>query len=87
MATYQDITSGTALDQIIAAYKLDDGRPYFSIEISHLDDRAKKASSVQIQLNEPREADAWLKAIRTAAEQARMKHGYDIHSSTIEHGR
>lgn len=36
-----DSLSAIPLNQIVAVYKLDDGRPYFSVEVAHLDqDRA-----------------------------------------------
>ncbi|KAF7507044.1 hypothetical protein GJ744_010972 [Endocarpon pusillum] len=73
-----DIVDGIALNQIIATSKLDDGRPYFSIEVSHLEDATNRASSMSMQLNDPREADLWLLAIRNAAAKARNKHGYDF---------
>ena len=44
-----DSFSAISLNQIVAVYKLDDGRPYFSIEVAHLDqDRA-----VAITLRKP----------------------------------
>jgi hypothetical protein len=78
-----DIVDGIALNQIIATSKLDDGRPYFSIEVSHLEDATHKASSLSMQLNDPREADLWLAAIRNAAAKARTKHGYDFPPTTL----
>src|SRR2546423_3077109 len=82
---HTEITFGIALDQIIAVYKLDDGKPYFTIEVSHLDDISKRASCMQIQLNEPREGDAWLLAIRSAASRLRLKHGFTPDTTTFEH--
>lgn len=78
-----DIVDGIALNQIIATSKLDDGRPYFSIEISHLEDANSKAYSMSMQLNDPQEADLWLAAIRNAAARARLKHGYDFPSAAL----
>jgi hypothetical protein len=66
---FSEITSGIALDTVVAVSKLDDGRPYFSIEISHLDETSNRASCMQLALNDPRETDLWLDAIRTAAIQ------------------
>jgi Ran GTPase-activating protein (RanGAP) involved in mRNA processing and transport len=82
---HTEITFGIALNQIIAAYKLDDGKPYFTIEVSHLDEVSKRATCMQIQLNEPREADGWLIAIRSAASRLRLKHGFKPDTSTLEH--
>ncbi len=78
-----DIVDGIALNQIIATSKLDDGRPYFSIEVSHLEDAVNKASTMAMQLNDPREADLWLAAIRNEAARARTKHGYDFPPATL----
>lgn len=78
-----DILDGIALNQVIATSKLDDGRPYFSIEVSHLDDAINKASSMSMQLNDPREADLWLVVIRKAAAEARAKHGHDFPPGTL----
>ena len=82
---HTEITFGIALDQIIAVYKLDDGKPYFTIEVSHLDDVSKRATCMQIQLNEPREADAWHIAIRSAAGRLRLTHGFKPDTTTFEH--
>ena len=70
---YTDITVGIPLDQIIAAFKLDDGKPYFTIEISYLDERSRRATSMQVQLSEPREAEAWLHEVRNASSRIRAK--------------
>ena len=85
LVSYADITSGIALNEIIAVYKLDDGRPYFSIEVSHMDDRGRRAACMHMQLNEPREAESWLFAIRTAAASARMQHGSMFLPDTISY--
>ena len=82
---HSEINFGIALDQIIAVYKLDDGKPYFTVEVSHLDEVSKRATCMQIQLNEPREADKWLVAIRSAASRLRLKHGFKPDTSTLEH--
>jgi hypothetical protein len=82
---FSEITSGIALDQVVAVYKLDDGRPYFSIEISHLDEHSNRASCMQLALNEPRETDAWLAALRAAVAQASIKHACELRPSTLEY--
>lgn len=68
-----DIVDGVPLHHIVATAKLDDGRPYFAIEVSYLDEAAGKASSLVIQLNNPHEADHWLSNIRNSASQARAE--------------
>ena len=60
------------LNHIVAIHKLDDGRPYFSIEIAHLDQETNYASAIILQLSDPRESDLWLTCIRATAEKARL---------------
>ncbi|EGC45283.1 leucine rich repeat domain-containing protein [Histoplasma capsulatum var. duboisii H88] len=71
LATYADLAAGIPLNSIVAVYKLDDGRPYFSIEVCHMDERSPKPLSFQLQFNDPEESGLWLAGIRAAAEQAR----------------
>lgn len=59
------------LVHIVAVYKLDDGEPYFSIEIAHFNDSTNSASTMTLQIHDPGEADAWLTAVRSAASKAR----------------
>lgn len=85
IAAYADITSGISLNQIIAVCRLDDGRPYFSIEISYLDERSRRQASMHMQLNDPREADSWLAAIRTAARKARANDPIPFEQATVDY--
>ena len=62
----------TLLSQIVAVYKLDDGRPFFSIQISWLDEEAMHASETTLQLHDPTDSDLWLSSIRGAAMKARL---------------
>ncbi|KAI9677655.1 MAG: hypothetical protein M1817_006610 [Caeruleum heppii] len=64
--------SGIPLQQIVAIYKLEDGRPYFSIEVAYLDEDTNQASSMALQLFDPREADLWLTSIRATSTKARL---------------
>ena len=82
---FSEITSGIALDQVVAVYKLDDGRPYFSIEISHLDEHSNRASCMQMALNEPRETDLWLNAIRTAVSKVTNQRASALRPSTLKY--
>ncbi len=63
---------GIPLHQIIAVYNLDDGKPYFSIEIAHMDEETNLVSSMTMQLSDPRESDLWLSSIKKAAADARL---------------
>ncbi|KAL9076879.1 MAG: hypothetical protein Q9157_003514 [Trypethelium eluteriae] len=63
---------GIPLRQVIAVHHVDDGRPFFTIEIDHLDDDCTNASCMSLQLSEPEERDLWLNVIRNAASNARL---------------
>ncbi|KAK5271869.1 hypothetical protein LTR99_000972 [Exophiala xenobiotica] len=86
MSAYSDVTSGIPLDQIIAVYnKVDDGRPFMTVEVAWLDERAKKASMMQLQVNDLREANLWTMAIRSAVLQATSSLPKPIQDHTLEH--
>ncbi|KAF2115072.1 leucine rich repeat protein-like protein [Lophiotrema nucula] len=63
---------GTPLRQIVAVYHLDDGRPYFAIEVSCLDEETNHASSMTLQFGDPEEMNLWLAKIREAANRTRL---------------
>lgn len=84
-STYADITQGVPLDEIVAVYKIEDGRPYFTIEISHLDERGKRGASLQLNLNGPNDAEAWMTAIRENAAIRRARHAFVYHQSTLDY--
>ena len=63
---------GTPLRQVVALCHVDDGRPYFAIEISYLDDETNHASSMALQFGDPEEMKTWLAKIRDAANKARL---------------
>ena len=60
------------LTNLVAVYKLDDGRPYFSIEIAHLNEDSYQASAMSLQMNDPRDSETWLTTIRNATTKARL---------------
>ena len=82
-ATYQDITSGIPLEQIVAVYKLDDGRPFFTIEVSYMDDRSMRPSAMHLQLSDPNEAVLWTRTIRDASRKARDLRATALQQSTL----
>jgi hypothetical protein len=63
---------GTPLRQIVAVYQLEDGRPYFAIEIAYLDDDTNQSSSMTLQFGDPGDMFSWLAAIREAANNVRL---------------
>lgn len=85
MSAYMDITQGVPLEEVIAVYKVEDGRPFFTIEVSYLDDRGKKSSSLQLSLNTPREAETWAAAIRDHATLRRTQRAQMYPQRTLEY--
>ncbi|KAK2764908.1 hypothetical protein FQN54_008605 [Arachnomyces sp. PD_36] len=85
MAAYNDITSGIPLNTIVAVYRLDDGRPFFSIEVSHVDERTQKASIMHMQLNDPEESELWLVGIRSTAEKVRLSDPLPFDHKAVEY--
>jgi hypothetical protein len=67
-----DRDMGTPLRHIVAVYHLDDGRPYFALDIYYLDDETNQASSMTLQFSESEEMLMWLVKIREAANCARL---------------
>lgn len=60
------------LEQILTAYKVEDGRPFFTTEVVYLDEEYHGVGSVQLMLHDPKEADLWHTSIRGAAQKARL---------------
>lgn len=60
------------LAQIVTAYKVEDGRPFFTTEVVYLDEECHGVGALQLMLHDPKEADLWLTSIRGAAEKARL---------------
>lgn len=60
------------LAQIVTAYKLEDGRPFFTTEVVYLDEECHGVGSVQLMLQSPNDADLWHTSIRGAAQKARL---------------
>lgn len=77
--------SGIALHSIIAVHKLDDGKPYFSIEVCYADEKVPKGVSLNIQLSDPQEASLWLMGIRNGAESARSMDPPFLDLNTVEY--
>jgi hypothetical protein len=59
------------LTQIVTAYKVEDGRPFFITEVVYLDE-SNSVGSIQLMLPDPMEADLWHTSIRGAAQKARL---------------
>ncbi len=71
------------LNQVVAVYKLDDGKPWFSLEIAHLDE--DHPSAMTIQHDDPRESELWMSTIRAAATKARLTDPLPFSAGMIEY--
>lgn len=60
------------LQQVVTIYKVEDGRPYFTMDVVYLDEDVHGAGSLQLILHDPQEADLWHTSIRGAAIKARL---------------
>lgn len=67
-----DAHAAILLKNVVAAYKLDDGRPYFTIELAHYDEASNQASTMSMQLNDPRDSEVWLMSMRAALTKHRL---------------
>jgi Leucine-rich repeat (LRR) protein len=73
------------LHQIVAVWRLDDGRPYFSIEIDHFDEDTSYTGSMTLHLNDPRDYELWMSSIRGAVLKARLANPQPFSDSLVEH--
>ena len=67
-----DGAAGIPLEQIVAVYQPDEGRTFFSLEISHLDPDAVQGSSTIMQFSDSEDRDLWSRSIRHFANKARL---------------
>ncbi|KAL8910002.1 MAG: hypothetical protein Q9171_004697 [Xanthocarpia ochracea] len=70
---------------VVAVHKLDDGEPYFSIEVAYFNDDTNHASTMTLQIHDPRESDSWLMAIRSTARRARSTYSVPFSQSLVEY--
>ncbi|CAK1365602.1 unnamed protein product [Cercospora beticola] len=73
------------LRQIVATHKLDDGKPYFALEVAYLDEDSGSASVMTLQFAHPEERDGWLVRIRSVASELRSKESTLISPRSLEH--
>ena len=73
------------LNNVVAAYKLDDGRPYFTIEMAQYDESSNQVSTMTMQLNDPRESDLWLMSIRAAITKVRLTAAVPFGQMAVEY--
>ena len=71
------------LRHVVAVYKLDDGRPYFSIEVAYLDE--DHPSAMTLQIADPRESEMWLSCLRSATEKVRLSRPVPFTQKMVEY--
>lgn len=72
------------LRQVVAVVKLDDGKPYFALEIAYLDEESAHAAMMTLQFPTSDERDLWLNTIRTAVIEARLRGNMSMSASNLE---
>lgn len=60
------------LSQIVAAFRVEDGRNVFTTDVVYLDEATNSVGSIQVMLQDPRETDLWHTSIRAAAQKAKL---------------
>nr|POE65226.1 isoform 2 of capping protein, arp2/3 and myosin-i linker protein 2 [Quercus suber] len=73
-----------SLRQVVAVVKLDDGRPYFALEIAYLDEESAHAAMMTLQFSAPDERDVWLKSIRDAVIEMRLRGNGSVSTFNLE---
>lgn len=71
-STSSESHQGIPLSHVVAVWRLEDGKPYFSIQISHFDEETYHASDTTLQLHDPRDCDLWLSSLRGAVMKQRL---------------
>jgi len=64
--------NGISLKHIVTAYKVEAQRLFHTTEVVYLDEETNISGSMQLMLQDPREADLWHTSIRGAAQKARL---------------
>ncbi|KAK5733916.1 hypothetical protein LTR17_009323 [Elasticomyces elasticus] len=72
------------LRQVVAVHRLDDGKPYFAIEVCYLDEESGQASSLTLQLSNPEERDVWLKNVHATVQHPRLQIASSIATFNLE---
>jgi Ran GTPase-activating protein (RanGAP) involved in mRNA processing and transport len=80
-----DPQTSIPLHNIVAVYKLDDGRPYFSIELATYDEASNQTSTINMQLNDPRDSELWLSSIRAAVTRSKLASPVPFGQKAIEY--
>lgn len=73
-----------SLRHVVAIHRLDDGKPYFAIEVCYLDEDSSQAAAMVLQFGNPEERNAWLRSIRKAVSEARLLDQRHISETNLE---
>ena len=72
------------LRQAVAVYRLEDGKPHFAVEICYLDEESVQSTSLVLGFSGPEERDFWLRNIRGAVSEARLREEAYISNFNVE---
>jgi hypothetical protein len=72
------------LRHIVAVSRVDDGKPYFAIEVYFLDEESTQSSAITLQFNNPEERDMWSNNIRRAVTEIRLDDQQPISTYNLE---
>ena len=73
------------LQQIVGVHRLDDGKPYFGMEVSYLDEEHGQSSTLTMQFSNPEEREIWLQCLRSVSLAVRLKEKSYISPANVEH--
>ncbi|KAK3717810.1 hypothetical protein LTR37_005581 [Vermiconidia calcicola] len=73
-----------SLRHVVASYRLDDGKPYFALDVCYLDEESVQSSVLTLQFSNPEERDMWLKNIRSTSNEARLRQRTSISAFNVE---
>ncbi|KAE8377865.1 hypothetical protein BDV26DRAFT_200136 [Aspergillus bertholletiae] len=85
LSTTSDSAAGIPLNSIVAVYMLDDGKPSSTVEVAYLDERAHKATFIQMQTPDLQELNLWMVGIRSAAELTRQGNPLPFDQRSIQY--
>ncbi|RMZ16298.1 hypothetical protein D0860_01112 [Hortaea werneckii] len=73
------------LRQVVAVQRIDDGKPYFAIEVSFLDEESAQANALAMQFGNSEDRDVWLRTTRTIVKGERVRGSSGISEFNLEH--
>ncbi|KAI6868902.1 hypothetical protein KC334_g19277, partial [Hortaea werneckii] len=73
------------LRQVVAVQRIDDGKPYFAIEVSFLDEDSAQANALTMQFGNSEDRDVWLRTTRAIVKGDRVRGSSGISAFNLEH--